>query len=161
MSELSREELMQLVYVPGSWKCDLCGFEQNNRTLHVSTGDVTAPTIEEIPICPNRHSLKGEAIQMRRLTWKEASEANYEFATTILKREPRYSDGEEPTEPGWYWCKNVSTEPPGIWEAVVRVDYIDDSLHAMWFSAPGEMKTQPKAEWSPDAKWARLEYPQT
>lgn len=77
----AREEaakLRQQVYMPGDWHCDKCGFEQHNRTLRAFDGAVSAPRIEEVQTCPN----DGE--QMRRVTWKEGSESNYECAIRFL-----------------------------------------------------------------------------
>lgn len=78
--ELERDAatLSQDVYLPGTWKCGKCGFEQNNRVLNVQTGNVTAPRLEEVQVCPNDGEL------MRRVKWREASEDNYRFATSLL-----------------------------------------------------------------------------
>lgn len=73
-------KLQQLVYMPGDWVCDTCGFTQHSRTLHASTGDVSAPRFEEVQICPNK-----DGQPMRRVTWKEGSESNYEAGERFLK----------------------------------------------------------------------------
>lgn len=72
------EELRQLVYMPGDWVCDKCGFEQHNRTLHARDGQVSAPRLEEIQTCPN------DGQPMRRMTWKEGCESNYVAALRFM-----------------------------------------------------------------------------
>ncbi len=72
-------ELRQQVYMPGDWKCDTCGFMQHNRVLNPETGECGARKVEEIPICPNK-----DGSPMRRMTWKEGSESNYEAAMRFM-----------------------------------------------------------------------------
>lgn len=76
--ERERNELRGKVFMLGTWKCDKCGFEQNNRVLNPATGECGVLRIEEVQVCPN----DGQA--MRRVTWEECSQSNYEAATRFL-----------------------------------------------------------------------------
>jgi NTP pyrophosphatase (non-canonical NTP hydrolase) len=64
------------VYMPGDWKCDGCGFTQHNRVL--APNGVFADMKPELRACPN------DGRDMRPVTWKEASEENYQAAMRFL-----------------------------------------------------------------------------
>jgi hypothetical protein len=60
------DEIDMLLYAPGSFRCDKCGFHQEKRILNASTGEVgIRKDGDEAGKCPN----DGE--RMRRVTWRE------------------------------------------------------------------------------------------
>ena len=67
------EELNALVYAPGDWKCDACGYVESKRILSALDGSVGASAEAALP-CPNDGQF------MRRLTWKEIAESATERA---------------------------------------------------------------------------------
>lgn len=59
-----------------------------------------------------------------------------------------------PTEPGWYWCRNVCDRAPGQAEFICHVFEQRDSLCASWMTTPGRANLIFKENWSPDALWS-------
>lgn len=69
---LQRREMQQqlasndeLIYAPGEWKCEQCGFSLIKKALYVQTGQIGMDREEDLEGCPNDGSW------MRRVTWKE------------------------------------------------------------------------------------------
>ena len=60
----------------------------------------------------------------------------------------------KPTEVGWYWCRNDGDHPGEIWEAIVRLDVVDDILCCTWLTAPGIGAILRHGEWSDFTQWA-------
>lgn len=64
-AEVKLEHLNDLIYAPGEWKCEQCGFSLIKKTLYVQTGQVGMDREEDTEGCPNDGSW------MKRVTWKE------------------------------------------------------------------------------------------
>lgn len=69
------------VYVPGRLRCPKCKFELTKATLFLQSGQIGASKKEvyqESEPCPNDGTL------MDRVTWREESDANREYATRLI-----------------------------------------------------------------------------
>lgn len=62
---------MSELIVPGSWKCDKCGFQLMKRVLSMAAGTVGTDYSTAIEPCPN------DGTKMRAYTWKEEAQDCY------------------------------------------------------------------------------------
>jgi hypothetical protein len=69
--------------MPGAWKCDKCGFIQQNNTLHVKDGTMSANVADECRPCPN------DSGPLRALTWREANKTIYERCVAEIEANNR------------------------------------------------------------------------
>ncbi len=85
---LQRREMQQqlvsndeLIYAPGEWKCEQCGFNLIKKALYVQTGQIGMDREEDLEGCPNDGSW------MKRVTWKEiAINLGKQLESLVLER---------------------------------------------------------------------------
>lgn len=59
----------------------------------------------------------------------------------------------QPTEPGWYWCRNLN-EHGQTWEGVVRIERVAGELCCCWLIGPFLSGIKSKIEWREESLWS-------
>lgn len=71
----------ELIYAPGEWKCEQCGFNLIKKELYVQTGQIGMDREEDLEGCPN------DGCWMKRVTWKEiAINLGKQLESLVLER---------------------------------------------------------------------------
>lgn len=72
----------------------------------------------------------------------------------------------KPTEPGWYWCRNIGYSEVALICRVDRSMNIEANgkvtpagLCASWMTQPGKAGLLFERDWSPDVEWAGPIFP--
>jgi hypothetical protein len=54
-----------LIYAPGEWQCEQCGFRLVKKTMYAQSGEIGMDHKDDLKGCPN------DGLWMKRVTWKQ------------------------------------------------------------------------------------------
>lgn len=113
------------IYVPGAWRCLMCGFQLTQATIFMARGQIGSSRDQVMRMtgecCPN------DGTEMARVTWRERAVENQQWGESLME-EIIAATGTDSLPAAMAKAKALLAVPPSPWQPIATAPKDEDVL---------------------------------